>query len=57
MFFSLKRRYTRASPQELNLLPQFLCDFDELDLYKKVSGRLIIINEAILNGFSLVVMS
>ena len=43
MFFSQKRRYSRSSPQELHLLPQFLGDFGELSLYKKVSNRRIII--------------
>ena len=47
MLFSQKRRYARALPQELHLLPKSLCDFDELNLYKKVSGRRIIIYEAI----------
>ena len=47
MFFLPKQRYSRASPQELHLLPQLLCDFDELNLYKKVSDRCIIIYEAI----------
>ena len=30
-FFSQKRRYARALPQELHLLPQFLSDFGELN--------------------------
>ena len=63
MFFSPKRRYARDSPQELHLLPQFLGNFDELNLYKKVSGRRIIIYKAIFKlgfrskQFNLVVMS
>ena len=46
-FFSPKWRYARAFPQELHILTQFLCDFDELNLYKKVSGRHIIIYEVV----------
>ena len=42
-----KRRYARALTQELHLLPQFLGDFGELNLYNKASGRRIIIYKAI----------
>ena len=31
------------SPQELHFFPQLLCDFDQLNFYKKVSDRRIII--------------
>ena len=48
ILFSRKQRYARALPQELHLLPQLLGDFGELNLYKKVSGRCIIMFEAIL---------
>ena len=56
-------RLFRASPQELHLLPQFLGDFGQLNLYNKVSVRRIIIYEAIFmlgfisNQFNLVVVS
>ena len=62
-FFSQNRRYDRASPQELYPLPQFLGNFREHDLYKKVNVRRIIKYEAIfmldfrLNHFVLLVMS
>ena len=62
MFFSSKQRCTRASPQEFYILPQLLFGFDEINLYTKVSGRCIIIYEAIFKlgfisiGIVLVVM-
>ena len=47
-----KRRYSRSPPQELHLLPQLWCDFDELNFHNKVSSIRIIIYEAIFNlGF------
>ena len=46
-YFSQNYRYARASPRELHLLPQLLGYFDELNLYKKVSGRRIIKYEEI----------
>ena len=61
--FQKNQRYTRASPQELYLLPQLLGNFDEPNLYKKVSVRRIFTYEAIFKlgiipkQFNLVVMS
>ena len=43
-----KAKVRQGFPQELYLLPQFLCDFDELNLYKKVIDKHIILYEAIL---------
>ena len=63
MFLSPELRYARALSQELHLLPQFLVDFCELNLYKKVSGRSIIRYDAVFKlgfrseQFNLVVMS
>ena len=45
--FSQKRRYARALPQELHLIPQLLVDFGEINLYTKVSDKKIIKYEAI----------
>ena len=43
MFFSQKQRYARALPQELHILLQLLGNSDEQNLYKRVSGRRIIV--------------
>ena len=52
MCFSPNKSYARALPQELDLLHQLWCDFDELNFHNKVSGIHIIIYEAIFNlGF------
>ena len=47
MFFLSRQRYARAFPQELHIISEFWGDFDEINAYKKVSDRCIIINEAI----------
>ena len=47
MFYSPKQRYARALSQGLHLLLYFLCDYDELNWKKKISGRHMYIYELI----------